>query len=76
METILEMAINHGLWAALFVGLLFYILRDTAKREKKYQDINAENQRVIRQLVENLRVVKEVQQDIGEIKRKVINSKK
>ena len=71
METILEMAFNHGIWAALFVGLLFYILRDTAKREKKYQEINEENRQVIKQLAENLRVVKQVQQDIGEIKKKV-----
>ena len=37
-ETILSTVIDHGIWATLFVTLMVYLLRDTAKREKKYQD--------------------------------------
>lgn len=37
MDEILQMAISNGLWATLFVFLLFYQLKDSAQREKKYQ---------------------------------------
>ena len=38
-NAIIEQAVTQGLWAALFVGLLFWILKENAKRESKYQDI-------------------------------------
>jgi len=38
-NTILELAKSQGLWAALFVFLLFWVLRENGKREGKYQDI-------------------------------------
>lgn len=39
---ILDLAINNGLWAVLFMGLLIYQLKDSKNREKKYQDTIAE----------------------------------
>jgi Na+/phosphate symporter len=40
METeIIKLALSQGLWAALFVGLFFYVLRENSKREQNYQAI-------------------------------------
>lgn len=40
METeAVKMAANQGLWALLFVILLFWVLKENSKRESKYQDI-------------------------------------
>lgn len=38
---ILQMVAKSGVWAVLFVFLLFYVLTDSRKREKKYQEIIA-----------------------------------
>lgn len=35
----LEIIITNIIWAPLFVGLLIYQLKDSAKREKKYQEV-------------------------------------
>ena len=67
-EATFEAALNNGLWAALFVALMIYILRDTAKRERKYQNVTQENQRIINQLAEDLRIVKDIRKDINDIK--------
>ncbi|MCL2569803.1 MAG: BhlA/UviB family holin-like peptide [Firmicutes bacterium] len=77
-DNIISLAINNGLWATLFVGLMIYILRDGDKREKKYQE-------TIEKLADSLQIVKdiqdttkglqettkELQKDVSEIKFKV-----
>ena len=63
-EGILGMAVETGLIAALFTGLLIYVLRDTSRREKKYHDI-------IKQLQESLSVVKQIRQDVTDIKKSI-----
>jgi len=60
-EQIMNIAMQNGLIAALFTGLLIYVLKDTSKREKKYQEI-------ISELSENLNIVKEIRADVAEIK--------
>ena len=37
-EEIMGLAVSNGLFAVLFVFLLFYSLKDSKKREAKYQD--------------------------------------
>jgi len=74
--TIYELALNNGLWAALFVGLMIYILRDTAKREKKYQEMHEENQIIIKDLSQSLSVVKKIKEDITEIKTNIGKTKR
>lgn len=66
-ESILSSALANGLWAALFVGLMLYVLKDTAKREKNYQDMERENQTVIKSLSESLRIVNEIKKQTTEI---------
>ena len=38
VQEIIGLAVSNGLFAALFTLLLFYVLRDANKREKKYND--------------------------------------
>ena len=63
-EEILSLALGNGLWAALFVGLMVYFLRDSSKREKKYQD-------TIEYLASTLESVEEIKADIKDIKEEV-----
>lgn len=34
-QEIIRLATSQGLWAVLFVALLFYVLRENAKREER-----------------------------------------
>ena len=36
---ILELALQQGIWAALYIYLFFRMLKDNAEREKEYQSI-------------------------------------
>ena len=38
---VLKFAASQGLWAVLFVALLFYVLKENSKREEKFQEIIA-----------------------------------
>lgn len=38
-DVALEVAKAQGLWAVMFVILLFWVLKENGKRESKYQDI-------------------------------------
>lgn len=68
-EQVMSLAISNGIFAVLFVLLLFYQLKDSGKREKKYQD-------TIATLSKHLEVVNDIGQDVYEIKNVVIFSKK
>ena len=61
MFEMFSIALDNGILAALFVGLLVYTLKDSKRREKKYQDI-------IDELAKDLKVVKEIHQDVTDIK--------
>lgn len=75
-QDILNIVISNGIFATLFVCLLAYLLKDSAKREDKYtQTINSLNKSVneIRQANEK---VDEIKEDVGEIKDSSKESKK
>lgn len=68
MEDLLKVASSQGIWAALSVTLIYYVIKaqekkDTLQNEKeqKYQDI-------ISKLTEEFNVLKEIQNDIYDIK--------
>lgn len=67
-QEILELALTNGIWSALFVGLLIYQLKDSAKREKKYQD-------TIQKLSTHLDVVQDIKEEIKEIRSAVMNKR-
>lgn len=60
-EKIFNLALQNGLWAVLFLGLLIYVLNDSRKREKKYQD-------TIVDLTKNLGIVQVIRLEVQEIK--------
>lgn len=39
VDEIINLAISNGLWAVLFVMLFLYQIQNSAKREKKYQEV-------------------------------------
>ncbi len=61
---ILNLAISNGIWAVLFLGLLIYQLRDSHRRESKYQN-------TISHLNTSLGIVKSIKEDVVEIKEDV-----
>lgn len=68
-EKIMELALTNGVWSALFVGLLVFQLKDSAKREKKYQE-------TIQKLSTHLDVVQDIKEEIKEIRSAVLVSKR
>lgn len=69
IEEVMSLAVSNGIFAVLFVFLLFYLLKDSAKREKKYQD-------TIGSLSKHLEVVNDIKEDLGEVKNVVVFNKK
>ena len=60
-DYIFNIAISNGIFAGLFVALLIYELKDSRKREAKYQN-------TIDNLSNKLNTVDEIKQDVTEIK--------
>lgn len=58
---VFNVALTNGIFAALFVALLIYELKDSRKRESKYQS-------TIENLSNKLNTVDEIKQDVTEIK--------
>jgi len=58
---IISIVISNGVFAILFVWLFWYQLRDSSRREVKYQQ-------TIEQLSSHLKILENVQQDLTEIK--------
>lgn len=68
-EEIFQIALSNGVWSALFIGLLVYQLKDSSKREKKYQD-------TITKLNHHLDMVESIKEEVKEIRVAIINNKK
>ena len=68
-QEVFNLAIKNGLWAVLFTGLLIFVIKDSTKREKKYQDI-------IKELSDSLSIVKDIKQNVEEIKNVVYQKRK
>ena len=63
-EQIVNLAISNGLFAVLFLGLLVYQLKDSRAREQKYQN-------TIEKLGDSLEIVRQVKEDVEDIKDKL-----
>ena len=68
-QEVFNLAIKNGLWAVLFTGLLIFVIKDSTKRERKYQEI-------IKELSDSLSIVKDIKQNVEEIKTVVYQKKK
>jgi len=58
---IISIVVSNGVFAILFVWLFVYQLRDSSKREIKYQQ-------TIEKLTSNLQILEEVRHDLTDIK--------
>lgn len=56
MEKLLELAVQQGIWAVLYLYLFFRMLRENAKREEKYQGMIAELNGKVVQGIEKISV--------------------
>ena len=60
-KEIISTIVSNGVFAILFVWLFCYQLKDSSKRETKYQQ-------TIEQLTSSLQILDDVKQDISDIK--------
>ena len=60
-KEIISIVVSNGVFAILFVWLFMYQLKDSSKREKKYQD-------TISQLTSHLNTLEDMKKDINDIK--------
>ncbi|KNF08569.1 hypothetical protein CLPU_6c00550 [Gottschalkia purinilytica] len=65
-QEIIKIALSQGIWAVLFVFMLFYVLRENSNRENNYQEI-------IKELSEKFNIVEDVKEDVREIKKKIFH---
>lgn len=60
----MKMAASQGLWALLFVGLLFWVLRENARREANYQQL-------LQDLTNRFGILEDVKDEVGKISNKI-----
>ncbi len=70
---IMKLASSQGIWAALSVILIFYILKAQEKRDLRQEEREKKHQEVISSLIEKFNIVEDVKKDIMEIKGCVFN---
>ena len=61
-EEIIKLAVSNGIFAVLFCCLLIYQLKDSAKREQKYQE-------TIDGLVDKFDIMYEIKEDNEQLKK-------
>lgn len=65
-QEIFRLAMSQGIWAVLFVALLFYVLKENSAREQKYQEIIQTLTEKFQLIEEGLRALKEDVRDVKE----------
>lgn len=73
---IIKLASTQGIWTVLSVVLLFYIIRNQEKRDQKQDEREAKYQDLLQKLTEQLNMVKEIKEDICDMKNHLISGTK
>ena len=68
-QDILNIVISNGIFAILFVSLLFVQLKDSKEREEKYQ-------KTIETLSKHLGTLEDIKEDVKEVKEVILYPKK
>lgn len=68
MQELINIIISNGVFATLFVALLFYQLKDSSQRERKYIA-------TIEKLSKHIDIIEDVKEDVSEIKNILIIKK-
>lgn len=71
---LLKLASSQGIWSALSVALIFYILKAQEKRDVKQEQREANYQSIIKNLTDKLGLLKEVKSDIKEVKEVILRT--
>lgn len=80
MEELIKLIFNsvfseYGIIGACFVILLLWTMKENRERENKYQDIIAKNQEIIIEQARNFDIVKEIREDVCDLKEAIISVK-
>lgn len=65
---IVELASTQGIWAALSVALIFYILKTQEKRDIRQEEREQNYQDIISKLTDKFNIVEDVKKDVEDIK--------
>ncbi|AYF54535.1 hypothetical protein G8S49_10895 [Clostridium botulinum C] len=71
---ILKLASSQGIWAALSVVLIFYILKAQEKRDLKQEQREENYQRIIKNLTDKLHLIEDVKKDLKEVKEVILRT--
>ncbi|MGL5258322.1 MAG: BhlA/UviB family holin-like peptide [Proteocatella sp.] len=71
---IIKLASSQGIWAALSVALIFYVIKTQDKRDLRQEEREQSYQKIISSLTDNLNIVEDVKKDVAEIKQHVFKS--
>lgn len=70
---ILKIASSQGVWAALSVALIFYILRAQEKRDTQQEEREKNYQNLLIDLSHKLSIVEDIKKDVSEIRISALN---
>ncbi|MBL4937523.1 hypothetical protein JK636_17520 [Clostridium sp. YIM B02515] len=65
---LIKLASTQGIWAALAVVLIFYILKAQEKRDLTQAEREEKYQEIITKLTDEFNVIKDIQKDVLDIK--------
>lgn len=65
---LLKLASTQGIWAALSVALIFYILKNQEKRDLVQAEREQKYQEIINTLTNEFNILKDIQKDVLDIK--------
>jgi membrane protein implicated in regulation of membrane protease activity len=69
---LLKLASTQGIWAALSVALIFYILKAQEKRDDKQDQREKKYQAIISKLTDKFNIVENVKRSVEEIEKHII----
>jgi len=70
---LIKAASSQGIWAALSVALIFYILKAQEKRDIKQEEREQNYQNIITNLTEKLNIMDNIQNDLEDLKEGILN---
>lgn len=70
---LLKLASSQGVWAALSVGLIFYILKAQETRDTRQEEREKNYQQIISELTNEFKVVENIHENVKDIKNNIKN---
>ncbi|AYF53306.1 hypothetical protein G8S49_04270 [Clostridium botulinum C] len=72
---LIKLASSQGIWAALTIVLIFYILKTQEKRDSKQGQREENYQNIIKKLTEKFNALKDIKSDVKKIKNYISKEK-